>query len=150
MAEITLCVVSGLVPFGIGAYINTKTNMERVPLNPVLVAAERAIAYPLALPISYGTRNVAWSTNFLWTVAILAPVSLTCWQWYLLAKTGSTIPKRWFGVKVVTQKNEPPSVSEQFWCEKEVVGLCRCLSLICCGATLFCFPISVFLRYWHC
>ncbi len=108
VAEITLCVVSGLVPFGIGAYINTKTNMERVPLNPVLVAAERAIAYPLALPISYGTRNVAWSTNFLWTVAILAPLSLTSWQWYLLAKTGSTLPKRWFGVKVVTQKNEPP------------------------------------------
>lgn len=108
VAEITLCAVSGLVPFGIGAYTNTKTNMERVPLNPVLVAAERTIAYPLALPISYGTRNVAWSTNFLWTIAILAPLSLSCWQWYLLAKTGSTTPKRLFGVKVVNQKNQPP------------------------------------------
>ncbi|MBV6622187.1 MAG: pentapeptide repeat-containing protein [Rivularia sp. (in: Bacteria)] len=108
VAEITLCAVSGLVPFGIGAYANTRTNMERVPLNPVLVAAERTIAYPLALPISYGTRNVAWSTNFLWTVAILAPLSLSSWQWYLLAKTGSTTPKRLFGVKVVTQKNQPP------------------------------------------
>ncbi|MEM1391912.1 MAG: pentapeptide repeat-containing protein [Cyanobacteria bacterium P01_H01_bin.150] len=108
VAEITLCAVSGLVPFGIGAYTNTRTNMERVPLNPVLVAAERTIAYPLALPISYGTRNVAWSTNFLWTIAILAPLSLSCWQWYLLAKTGSTIPKRLFGVKVVTEKNQPP------------------------------------------
>ncbi|MEO1431060.1 MAG: pentapeptide repeat-containing protein [Cyanobacteria bacterium J06632_19] len=108
VAEITLCAVSGLVPFGIGAYTNTKTNMERVPLNPVLVAAERIIAYPLALPVSYGTRNVAWSTNFLWTIAILAPLSLSSWQWYLLAKTGSTTPKRLFGVKVVTQKNQPP------------------------------------------
>jgi uncharacterized protein YjbI with pentapeptide repeats len=108
VAEITLCAVSGLVPFGIGAYTNTKTNMERVPLNPVLVAAERTIAYPLALPISYGTRNVAWSTNFLWTIAILAPLSLTCWQWYLLAKTGSTTAKGLFGVKVVTEKNQPP------------------------------------------
>ncbi len=108
IAEITLCALSGLVPFGIGAYTNTKTNMERVPLNPVLVAAERTIAYPLALPISYGTRNVAWSTNFLWTIAILAPLSLSCWQWYLLAKTGSTTSKRLFGIKVVTQKNQPP------------------------------------------
>ncbi len=108
VAEITLCVVSAAIPFGIGAYINTKTNMERVPLNPVLVAAERTVAYPLALPISYGTRNVAWSTNLLWTVAILAPLSLTCWQWYLLAKTGSTIPKRWFGIKVVNEKGQPP------------------------------------------
>ncbi|MGF1676225.1 MAG: pentapeptide repeat-containing protein [Rivularia sp. (in: cyanobacteria)] len=108
VAEITLCVVSGAVPFGIGGYINTKTNIERVPLNPVLVAAERTVAYPLALPISYGTRNVAWPTNLLWTVAILAPLSLTCWQWYLLGKTGSTIPKRWFGIKVVNQKGQPP------------------------------------------
>ncbi|MEM9924386.1 MAG: pentapeptide repeat-containing protein [Cyanobacteria bacterium P01_D01_bin.50] len=108
VGEITLCIVSGLVPLGIGAYTNTKTNMERVPLNPVLVAAERTIAYPLALPISYGTRNVAWPTNFLWTVAILAPLSLSFWQWYLLAKTGSTLPKRWFGVRVVTQKGKPP------------------------------------------
>jgi uncharacterized protein YjbI with pentapeptide repeats/uncharacterized RDD family membrane protein YckC len=108
VVEITLCVVSGLVPLGIGAYTNTQTNRSRVPLNPILVAAERTIAYPLALPISYGTRNVAWSTNFLWTVAILAPLSLSCWQWYLLAKTGSTIPKRWFGVKVVTQEGKPP------------------------------------------
>lgn len=108
VAEITLCAVSGLVPFGIGAYTNTKTNMERVPLNPVLVAAERTIAYPLALPVSYGTRNVAWSTNFLWTIAILAPLSLSCWQWYLLAKTGSTTSKRLFGIKVVTEKNQPP------------------------------------------
>ncbi|MGB3642076.1 MAG: RDD family protein, partial [Rivularia sp. (in: cyanobacteria)] len=108
VAEITLCAVSGLVPFGIGAYTNTKTNMERVPLNPVLVAAERTIAYPLALPVSYGTRNVAWSTNFLWTIAILAPLSLSCWQWYLLAKTGSTTAKSLFGIKVVTEKNQPP------------------------------------------
>ncbi|AFY54929.1 putative low-complexity protein [Rivularia sp. PCC 7116] len=108
VAEITLCAVSGLVPFGIGAYANTKTNMERVPLNPVLVAAERTIAYPLALPVSYGTRNVAWSTNFLWTIAILAPLSLSSWQWYLLAKTGSTTPKRLFGIKVVQNKNQPP------------------------------------------
>ena len=108
VAEITLCALSGLLPFGIGAYTNTKTNMERVPLNPVLVAAERTIAYPLALPVSYGTRNVAWSTNFLWTIAILAPLSLSCWQWYLLAKTGSTTAKRLFGIKVVTEKNQPP------------------------------------------
>ncbi|MGB6298094.1 MAG: pentapeptide repeat-containing protein [Rivularia sp. (in: cyanobacteria)] len=108
VAEITLCAVSSLVPFGIGAYTNTKPNMERVPLNPVLVAAERTIANPLALPVSYGTRNVAWSTNFLWAIAILAPLSLSCWQWYLLAKTGSTSAKSLFGVKVVTENNQPP------------------------------------------
>lgn len=107
-AEITLVVVSGLVPFGIGAYANTRSEFHRVPLNPVLVVTERAIARPLALPVSYGVHNVAWPTNILWSVALLAPVTLSAWQLYLLAKTGSTIPKRWFGVRVVNEAGNPP------------------------------------------
>ncbi|MBD2604184.1 pentapeptide repeat-containing protein [Scytonema hofmannii FACHB-248] len=108
VAEITLVVTSGLIPFGMGVYANSRSDLDRVPLNPVLVVTERAIAQPLALPISYGTRNVAWATNFLWTVALLAPLTVSGWQLYLLAKTGSTIPKRWFGVRVVNEKGAPP------------------------------------------
>ncbi|MDF5714545.1 MAG: pentapeptide repeat-containing protein [Rhizonema sp. NSF051] len=106
--EMTLVVASGLVPFGIGVYANSRGDLNRVPLNPILVVTERAIARPLALPVQLGTRNVAWPTNFLWTVAILAPVTVSIWQLYLLAKTGSTIPKRWFYVQVVTSKGLPP------------------------------------------
>jgi len=108
VAEITLVVTSALIPFGMGVYANSRSDLDRVPLNPVLVVTERAIAQPLALPISYGTRNVAWPTNFLWTVALLAPLTVSGWQLYLLAKTGSTIPKRWFGVRVVNHKGAPP------------------------------------------
>ena len=57
--------------------------------------------------MNYGTRNVAWLTNFLWTVSILAPLTLSCWQIYLLAKTGSTLPKRWFAVRVVNFQGKP-------------------------------------------
>ncbi len=108
--EMTLVVISGLVPFSLGAYLNTRTDLNRVPLNPVLIVTEREIARPLALPISYGTRNVAWATNFLWTVAILAPLTLSAWQLLLLAKTGSTLPKSWFGVRVVNSQGKPPGV----------------------------------------
>ncbi len=111
VAEITLVVTSGLVPFGIGAYTNTRSELNRVPLNPVLIATERTIARPLALPVSYGTRNVAWTTNFLWTLALLAPLTLSGWQLYLLAKTGSTTPKRWFGVRVVSDRGTPPGLA---------------------------------------
>jgi uncharacterized protein YjbI with pentapeptide repeats/uncharacterized RDD family membrane protein YckC len=106
--EVALVLVSGLVPLGIGAFANTRSELSRVPLNPVLVVIEREVARPLALPVGYGSRNVSWITNFLWTVAVLAPVSLSCWQLYLLAKTGSTIPKRWFGVQVVSENGTPP------------------------------------------
>ncbi|BAY74405.1 RDD domain-containing protein [Nostoc linckia NIES-25] len=109
-AEITLVVTSGLIPFGIGVYVDSRSDLNRVPLNPVLVTTERAIARPLALPVSYGIRNVAWPTNFLWTIALLAPVTLSWWQLYLLAKTGSTIPKRWLGIRVVNQQGAPPGL----------------------------------------
>ncbi|MEH2080269.1 MAG: pentapeptide repeat-containing protein [Nostoc sp.] len=109
-AEITLVVTSGLIPFGIGVYANSRSNLNRVPLNPVLVVTERAIARPLALPVSYGIRNVAWPTNILWTIALLAPVTLSWWQLYLLAKTGSTIPKRWLKVQVVNEQGKPPGL----------------------------------------
>jgi uncharacterized protein YjbI with pentapeptide repeats/uncharacterized RDD family membrane protein YckC len=108
--EISLVVASGLVPFGLGVYANSRSDLNRVPLNPVLVVTERAIARPLALPVSYGIRNVASPTNFLWTIALLAPISLSWWQLYLLSKTGSTIPKRWFGVKVVNEEGNAPGL----------------------------------------
>ncbi|MCL6754398.1 pentapeptide repeat-containing protein [Nostoc sp. CCCryo 231-06] len=107
-AEITLVVSSGLIPFGLGVYADSRSDFNRVPLNPVLVVTERAIARPLALPVSYGIRNVAWPTNILWTIALLAPVTLSWWQLYLLAKTGSTIPKGWLKVRVVNEQGRPP------------------------------------------
>jgi uncharacterized protein YjbI with pentapeptide repeats/uncharacterized RDD family membrane protein YckC len=106
--EFTLVVASGLVPYSIGAYANSRSDIDRVPLNPILVETERAIARPLALPISYGNRNVAWPTNFLWTVAVLIPLTVSGWQLYLLAKTGSTIPKRWFAIRVVSREGKSP------------------------------------------
>ncbi|KOP24867.1 low-complexity protein [Hapalosiphon sp. MRB220] len=118
--EMTLVVISGLVPFSLGAYLNTRTDLNRVPLNPVLIVTEREISRPLALPVSYGTRNVAWPTNFLWTVAILAPLTLSAWQLLLLAKTGSTLPKRWFGVRVVNSQGKPPGVGAVLL--REVIG----------------------------
>ncbi|HYW18418.1 MAG TPA: pentapeptide repeat-containing protein [Nodularia sp. (in: cyanobacteria)] len=111
--EITLVVVSGLVPFGLGVYANSRSDLNRVPLHPILVVTERAIARPLALPlpVSYGIRNVAAPTNFLWLIALLAPVSLSWWQLYLLGKTGSTISKRKFGVRVVNEVGKPAGLA---------------------------------------
>ncbi|MBO3459060.1 pentapeptide repeat-containing protein [Aetokthonos hydrillicola Thurmond2011] len=106
-SEIALVITSGLIPFGIGVYLNSRTDLSRVPLNSVLIITERAIAHPLALPVNYSTRKVAWATNFVWTLSILAPLTLSCWQLYLLAKIGSTIPKRWFGVRVVNFHGKP-------------------------------------------
>lgn len=109
--EITLFIASGLVPYALGAYVNSRSDIQRVPLNPILVVTQKAIARPLALPVNYGIRNVAWPTNILWTLAVLLPTTFSWWQLYLLAQTGSTIPKRWFGVRVVNAEGSAPGLS---------------------------------------
>lgn len=108
--EITLFIASGLVPYNLGVYVNSHSDIRRVPLNPVLVVTEKVIARPLALPVNYGIRHVAWPTNILWILALLLPTSFSSWQLYLLAKTGSTIPKRWFGVRVVNVAGAAPGL----------------------------------------
>ncbi len=110
-AEVAIVVVSGLVPYGIGAFANTRSEFSRVPLNPVIGVIEREVSRPLALPTDYGNRNVSLPTNILWTIAAIAPLTLSCWQLYLLAKTGSTIPKRWFAVRVVSEQGTPPGLA---------------------------------------
>lgn len=109
--EMTLVAASGLIPFGLGVYINSRSDINKVPLNPVLVVTERAIARPLALPANYSIPNVAWPTNFLWMLALITPTTLSWWQLYLLARTGSTIPKRWFGLRVVNEQGTSPGLA---------------------------------------
>ncbi len=133
-AEITIVVVSGLIPFGIGTYINAKSDMNRVPLNPPVTIARREVARPLALPVSLGVTNVAWGTNVLWTLSLIAPLVVSGWQLYLLAKTGSTTPKRWFAVKVVKQDGDIPGFQAVFM--RECIGK-------------WCLPVSVAYLLWR-
>lgn len=108
--EVGLIVTSGLIPFGMGMYAKVNLTTQQVPLNPVLVVTEDAIAKTFALPID-NNRNVAPLTNLFWSAALAVPLVLSGWQLYLLAKTGSTLPKRWFGVRVVTAAGSPPGMT---------------------------------------
>ena len=101
LLEVTLIATSGLVPLALGIYVGSHPVGEQVPLNPVLVVTEKVITKTLALPSS-DNRKVPPLTNFFWSVALVAPILLSSWQLYLLATTGSTLPKRWFNVRVVT------------------------------------------------
>ncbi|MEB3180187.1 MAG: pentapeptide repeat-containing protein, partial [Nostocaceae cyanobacterium] len=119
LVEVTLVAASGLVPYSIGVYANTH-QLERVPINPVLVATEETFARTLSLPIADNNRQVAPLANLFWSAGLVAPLLLSGWQFYLLATTGSTLPKRWFGVKVVTAAGKPPGLTRVL--VREVVG----------------------------
>ncbi len=127
IVEILIVVASILIPFGIGIYTQTHSTSEPVPLNPVLAVTELAIALALNFPSDYGYQEVVPLTNLFWSIALVAPGVLTVWQWYLLAQTGSTLPKRWFGVRVVARTLKPPGM-RRVWL-REGIGCCLPLLL---------------------
>jgi uncharacterized protein YjbI with pentapeptide repeats/uncharacterized RDD family membrane protein YckC len=108
VVEVSLIVTSSVVPFSIGLYAQSYDS--RSPLNPVLATTYKTIAQTLALP-DPKNQQVTPATNVLWTAALFAPLALGTWQLYRLGKTGQTLPKRWFGVKVVTVLGTPPGLA---------------------------------------
>ncbi len=107
--EVSLVVAGAVVPFGLGQWANQRLR-ERVPLNPVLVQVQEAIAKNLALPRSPQPLQVAPITNLLWSGAVIFPILVGGWQLILLGITGQTSPKRWFAVAVVQADSSAPGI----------------------------------------
>lgn len=104
--EVSLVVVSGAVPFWIGQLSNIGN--KSVPLNPVVATTTETIAGTLGIPLRNHYQQVTPLANLLWSGALFAPVVIVSWQLYLLAKTGQTLPKRWFEVRVVAALGTAP------------------------------------------
>ncbi len=116
--EVSLVVASGLVPYSIGALCNRAP--QSVPLNPVLQTTSEAVSATLGLPVRERDPQVTSLTNLFWSGALLIPLVVAGSQLYLLARTGQTIPKRWFGVQVVNPSKTPPGLLRAFY--RESVG----------------------------
>ena len=108
--EVSLVVASVALPYGLGAYSKSRAVETKVPLNHVLTSTEEGIAQLLAIPLGDGNRQVAPLTNLFWTGSLILPWVVVGSQLYLLAKRGQTTPKRWFGIRVVTNDGEPPGL----------------------------------------
>ncbi|MGB3511939.1 MAG: pentapeptide repeat-containing protein [Microcoleaceae cyanobacterium] len=104
--EVSLIVVSGAVPFWIGQFSNGGN--KSVPLNPVVATTTEVIANSLGIPLRNRYQQVTPLANLFWSGALLAPVVVVGWQLYLLAKTGQTLPKRWFEIRVVAALGSSP------------------------------------------
>ncbi len=121
--ELSLLAASAWVPHTIGDYINSHSVGNKVPLNPVLVSKEEAVAKVFALPRQLEPQpKVPPLTNLLWWVALVTPVAWGGYQIYLLATTGQTTPKKWLGVRVIkaTEDGEVPGWQRVIW--REAVG----------------------------
>lgn len=107
--EISLVIVGGLAPLTIGAIANRGS--VSVPLNPVVRGTAETVAATLGLPMRDRQPRVSPLTNFFWSGALILPIAIASWQLYLLSTTGQTLPKRWFGVRVVNSRQLPPGFS---------------------------------------
>ena len=116
--EVSLIVASSLVPFSIGLYAQS-SDSARTRLNPLLEGTSSGIAQTLALP-HQKNQQVTPATNVLWTAALVTPVFVATWQLYRLGKTGQTLPKRWFGIKVLTLQGTPPGLGRVLG--REIIG----------------------------
>lgn len=116
--EVSLVVVSGVIPYSLGALANRTPS---VPLNPVLRTTGQAVGATLGLPVRDRNPQVNPLTNLFWWGALLTPTVIGGWQVYLLATRGQTLPKRWFGVQVINGSSiAPPGLLRAFY--RESVG----------------------------
>ncbi len=113
LVEVSLVAVAAVVPLGLGQGVNARFK-ERVPLNPVLVEVQEAIAQTLALPRNLQPLQVAPLTNLLWSGALFLPILWGGTQLIFLMTTGQTTPKRWFAVAVVRADGSPPGLLRVF------------------------------------
>ncbi len=132
--EVSIIATSAIVPYSMGIYAKNHL-AEQVPLNPVLTATEKVIATTFALPANKEVSEVPPLTNLLWSAALATPLLLGSWQIYLLAKTGSTLPKRWLGIRVVTTAGKPPGLARIFLRE---------------GVVTWGLPLSIAYTVWRC
>ena len=135
VVEFSLIIPSGIVPFSVGLYVKENTTTETVPLNYILVTTQDAIAQTLGLPIYQKNRQVPPASNFLWTATLITPLIITNWKIYQLAVRGQTLPKRWFGIQVVTLSGNNPGLKRIL--VREVLGE-------------WCLPAGIAFTVWRC
>jgi len=118
VAEVSLVAASGLIPFTLGAISNRSP--QPVPLNPVVRVTSETVAATLGIPMRDRSPQVAPLTNLLWSGALLLPLVVGGWQFYLLAKRGQTLPQLWFGVLVINPQGSAPGWGRAF--RREFIG----------------------------
>ncbi|MGL5923556.1 pentapeptide repeat-containing protein [Chroococcidiopsis sp.] len=110
--EVSLIALSGLIPYSLGEQAKLEPSGEQVTPNPVVALTQKAIASTLTIPAEPSDRRLVTPlTNIFWSVAVVTPLLVGGWQLYLLGKTGSTLPKRWLGVRVVSAAGTVPGLS---------------------------------------
>lgn len=108
--EVALIAASAGLPFAIGQSARSALDGPSVPLNPVLAGVEETAAKTFAIPPHLRATGVAPITNLFWSGALVLPIALGGLQLFLVATTGKTSPKAWFGLQLVDDRGQVPGL----------------------------------------
>ncbi|MEB3268536.1 MAG: pentapeptide repeat-containing protein [Leptolyngbya sp.] len=106
--EMALLSASVGVPLTLGGYLNARAENPQQPLIPVLNLAQQQTGRLLGLPRRSLPERITPLTQLLWTGALGLPLILMAAHVYGLSRRGTSGPKRWLGLQVVTLTGQVP------------------------------------------
>jgi uncharacterized protein YjbI with pentapeptide repeats/uncharacterized RDD family membrane protein YckC len=106
--ELTIVVASVGVPVALGGYVNSRAENPQQQLSPVLAIAQQQTGRLLGLPRRSLPERITPLTQLLWSGALGLPLVLGAAHLYGLSRRGTSGPKRWLGLQVVTLKGQVP------------------------------------------
>jgi len=123
--EVAVLAGSVVGPFYLGQAVNQRAQQ------PLTETPQTELAAPLQIVQQQGAKALGLSprslpsqvpalTNLLWSAALGVPLLLAAGHIYMVGRSGSSWPKRWLGLQVLTLQGQPPGIGRAFM--REAVG----------------------------
>jgi uncharacterized protein YjbI with pentapeptide repeats/uncharacterized RDD family membrane protein YckC len=106
--EVTLLVGSIGIPTALGQQVQNRAENPQQTVSPALRVVQHQVGRLLALPRRSLPERVTPLTQLLWSGAVGLPLVLVGVYVYGLSRRGSSGPKRWLGLQVVTLQGYVP------------------------------------------
>ncbi len=123
--EIAVLAGSVVGPFYLGQVVNQRAQQQPTAASQTELAAPlQAVQQQGAKALGLSPRSLPTQvpplTNLCWSAALGLPVLLAAGHIYMVGRSGSSWPKRWLGLQVLTLEGQSPGIGRAFI--REAVG----------------------------
>ncbi|NEQ45119.1 MAG: hypothetical protein F6K00_16780 [Leptolyngbya sp. SIOISBB] len=118
--EVAVLTGSVVGPFYLGQKFNQRADTPKTTLAAPLQTVQQQGAKTLGLAPRSLPTHVTPLTNLLWSTAVGLPLLLAAGHIYRVGRSGSSWPKRWLGLQVLSLNGQMPGIGRAF--VREAVG----------------------------
>ena len=123
--EVAVLTGSVVGPFYLGQVVNQRAQQQLSGAPPTELAAPLQVVQQRgAKALGLSPRSLPTAvpplTNLLWSAALGVPLFLAAGHIYMVGRSGSSWPKRWLGLQVLTLEGQNPGIGRAFI--REAVG----------------------------